>query len=1001
MIDRLGIRVSSFFLFLSMGAAWGQQAFVPQVIATPGAPSAVLYGLYRGSVVKSADLGSTWNPIYITTPGLPQPPVQGFDIDQLNPSTVYFATSAAVGAFWKSTDGGATWAKANTGLPSLGATVDSFKQILDTANQVTLLYVKIGDTLYKSANQGASWSFVGYLPGSTGRIAIAGSRQSWMYYIDPEIVQVWFSGDEGHSWSPIGTVPAMFPAHIIGMDVLYFNPSALLVSLDSEDGSDQGSWISTTGGVSFQNGQSVGLGSFSNLFSYTYGPAYASTPTLMGGYRSTDSGQSWQPIGINGDHFTVTAVDPGVRTTVYGLKIPLGGTAATTLVTSGDSGNTWTPISSTITPTISQPAVSYNVTLEQGALYSVSFTVQTLEDPTWRTPVTVATSGEPWIQLAAASGSTPLANSLTISSAGLAPGTYTSTIRISAPQSANKSVSIPVQLTVKPLGSIGPGYLVSTIAGNGNAGGGQTSGPATSLAIGSAKALGFDGSGNLTISAGSRIWQLNSGNLTALAGNGTNGSNGDGADPLSASISDPDAIALDSAGTVYFTEYATQRVRKVANGSISTPLDMNRPGVNQTGVTLTVGSHSLLFDSVNRMLLTGPPGLLRYDFSRLTIATRYSFTDPYGTVADASGNLYISDRAAHQIFKLTPAGVVTAIAGTGIAGFSGDGGPASQAQLNSPMGLAIDSVGVLYIADSVNHRIRTITTDGNIHTIAGSGVSGFAGDGQTGDFASFMNPSAVAVDPNGNVYVADSGNNRVRKLVTQGTATPVISKIQGPSYAVKLSPGSLFSLYGDQFVAAGVAQQASSTPWQTSMAGVSISINGHLAPLYYVSKTQINGQIPFEVTTGTATLSIVSNGSAAVQTTFPVVPAEPDILVQGGGTQALAVNLNGTVNTPSAPAHAGDIEVLYLSGIGIPTLPVATGAASPSLAPFALANYPYSITLGAKTTTVYFLGYAPGFPALVQANFQIPTDLAPGDYQVVVTVNGESSSSIPTQISVR
>jgi uncharacterized protein (TIGR03437 family) len=251
------------------------------------------------------------------------------------------------------------------------------------------------------------------------------------------------------------------------------------------------------------------------------------------------------------------------------------------------------------------------------------------------------------------------------------------------------------------------------------------------------------------------------------------------------------------------------------------------------------------------------------------------------------------------------------------------------------------------------------------------------------------------------VYVADSGNNRVRKLVTQGTATPVISKIQGPSYAVKLSPGSLFSLYGDQFVAAGVAQQVSSTPWPTSMAGVSISINGHLAPLYYVSKTQINGQIPFEVTTGTATLSIVSNGSAAVQTTFSVVPAEPDILVQGGGTQALAVNLNGTVNTPSAPAHAGDIEVLYLSGIGIPTLPVATGAASPSLAPFALANYPYSITLGAKTTTVYFLGYAPGFPALVQANFQIPTDLAPGDYQVVVTVNGESSAALPTQISVR
>jgi adhesin/invasin len=153
--------------------------------------------------------------------------------------------------------------------------------------------------------------------------------------------------------------------------------------------------------------------------------------------------------------------------------------------------------------------------------------------------------------------------------------------------------------------------------------------------------------------------------------------------------------------------------------------------------------------------------------------------------------------------------------------------------------------------------------------------------------------------------------------------------------------------------------------------------------------------------TGTGTLSIVSNGSAAVQITFPVVPAEPDVLVQNGGKQAVAVNLNGTVNTPSAPAHAGDIEVLYLSGIGIPTswIPPVTGAASPSLAPFAQVNYPYSITLGGQNTIVDFFGYAPGFPALVQANFHIPSSLSPGDYPVVVTVNGESST--PATISVR
>jgi uncharacterized protein (TIGR03437 family) len=130
-----------------------------------------------------------------------------------------------------------------------------------------------------------------------------------------------------------------------------------------------------------------------------------------------------------------------------------------------------------------------------------------------------------------------------------------------------------------------------------------------------------------------------------------------------------------------------------------------------------------------------------------------------------------------------------------------------------------------------------------------------------------------------------------------------------------------------------------------------------------------------------------------------VVPAEPDLLVQGGGPQAVAVNPDGSVNTSSKPAHPGDVEVAYLTGIGVPSVAVATGAPSPSSAPFALVKYPYSITLNGQATQVSFLGYAPGFPALVQANFQIPSNLAPGDYQLVVTVNGEAS--LPAVISVR
>src|SRR5262249_4845207 len=155
------------------------------------------------------------------------------------------------------------------------------------------------------------------------------------------------------------------------------------------------------------------------------------------------------------------------------------------------------------------------------------------------------------------------------------------------------------------------------------------------------------------------------------------------------------------------------------------------------------------------------------------------------------------------------------------------------------------------IADSGNQRIRTITSDGKIHTIAGSGIPGFTGDGQTGDFVSFMNPAAVAVDAKGNIFVADAGNNRVRMLVLQSTPNqpppppvPQPTAIGGPNGAKKLSPGSIFQLYGT--VLSTVTTNVTTAPWPATLGKVAITINGIPAPLYYVSPTQINGQVPFE-----------------------------------------------------------------------------------------------------------------------------------------------------------
>jgi uncharacterized protein (TIGR03437 family) len=345
--------------------------------------------------------------------------------------------------------------------------------------------------------------------------------------------------------------------------------------------------------------------------------------------------------------------------------------------------------------------------------------------------------------------------------------------------------------------------------------------------------------------------------------------------------------------------------------------------------------------------------------------------------------------------------VISIAAGTGAAGFGGDGGPAAQAMLNAPAGIAFDAQGTLYIADSGNSRIRTVTTDGNIHTIAGTGLPGFAGDGSTADFASFSSPLGVAVDGSGNVYVADTGNNRLRVLSPQATPTPqprTVHAMQGPNVATTLAPGAIFSLYGTALAPPGYSNEVTTTTWPRSMDAVSVTINGVAAPLYYVSSTQINGQIPFETAPGTATAMIAVNGSQPAQITFPVAAAQPDVLVQGGGTQAVAVNQTGAVNTASTPAHGGDVEVVYLSGIGIPSPTVPTGDPSPSAEPLARANYPYSITLNGQQVQVAYLGYAPGFPALVQTDFTIPAGLT-GNLSLVVTVNGQASA--PTVITVQ
>ena len=152
-------------------------------------------------------------------------------------------------------------------------------------------------------------------------------------------------------------------------------------------------------------------------------------------------------------------------------------------------------------------------------------------------------------------------------------------------------------------------------------------------------------------------------------------------------------------------------------------------------------------------------------------ATSASFQLPVGMVQDRSGNTYVTDEGEQRIRKITSAGVISTYAGTGIAGFSGDGGPARSAQMNAPLGITRDAAGDLVFADALNNRVRMITPAGIISTIAGTGVAGYSGDGGPALSASMNIPWGVVYDAAGNLYISDRGNNVIRKVNTAGTIT--------------------------------------------------------------------------------------------------------------------------------------------------------------------------------------------------------------------------------------
>ncbi len=567
-------------------------------------------------------------------------------------------------------------------------------------------------------------------------------------------------------------------------------------------------------------------------------------------------------------------------------------------------------------------------------------------------------------------------------------------------------------------------YTIGTIGGNGSAG--YVDGPVVGSQLDIPVATAVDKNGNVYVadSVNHRVRMISNGTISTVAGTGTPGYAGDGGQASLATLNFPSGLALDKAGNLYISDTKNQVIRKVTPAGIISTYAGNQAlgqGFGSDNVLATKGQLfnplGLAVDSAGNLYIADSHagaapntlGLIREVNASSGIIstvvglgnTASQLTCPEGVAVDASGNLYIADSELHVVAKFSGGVLNLNFAGNGYEGFSGDGGPAANAELGDPVGVTTDAAGNVYIADPTNNRIRRVTPDGIISTIAGETKFGYSGDGGPSLRAQMWAPRGMAVDASGNVYIADTENDVIRQLTPNDPAITPGGVTNAASYQPQVSPGALASVFGTGL---SNGTYTAGLPYPTSLgasslggSGVSVRVNGKAAPVFFVSPTQINFQVPWETAIGTASVTVSVAGGVSNPVSVPVVTAGPGLFVSGRSAvvqNAADYSLNG----PSHPAAAGSTIIAYLTGSG-PVSPAANDGEAAPLSSLVNATASHSVAIGPAAADVSFAGLAPGWAGLVQVNLAVPYGLATGTYPLTVTIDGQTSNA--GNISVR
>ncbi|HTW66367.1 MAG TPA: hypothetical protein VME17_17210 [Bryobacteraceae bacterium] len=539
---------------------------------------------------------------------------------------------------------------------------------------------------------------------------------------------------------------------------------------------------------------------------------------------------------------------------------------------------------------------------------------------------------------------------------------------------------------------VNSGGIISTLAGNGTPGFSGDGGTATKAELDFPGALAIDAAGNLYIADeyNARIRKVTPGGIiSTVAGNGTVGYAGDGGLAISAELSIITGVAADSAGNIYAADNLNDRIRKitaagvigtlagngkfryVGDGGLATSASLNYPSSVAVDPLGNISIADVYNDRV-RTVTSG--GIIGTSAGNGTVqfsgdggpGPQAGLFLPFGVAVDAAGDIFVADTDHARIREVTSGGIINTIAGDGIYGNSGDGGPAANAELDLPVAITTDGSGNLYIADNQNHRIRKVAPGGIISTVAGNGTQGYAGDGGAAINAELSLPTGVAVDPSGNLFIADSGNDRIRRVTPDG----VINTVAGNGKAGYSGDGGP-ALNASLNLNGGAAYDS-----------IAVDSAGNLFIADYfnnrIRKVTPGGAIT--TVAGDGLQGYLGDGGLATNASLDY-PA--GVTLDTSGNLYIADTFNQRIRevlttAPGAAVSPQQLQFSASSG-GAPSAPQNLSFTSP------VEGLPFTVSIPAGVNWLEVSPANGASPRLIQVTAN-PANLAPNTYQTIITV---------------